>query len=94
MSRKPSWAVTVDEMRGTRIPDDWQPEGFQPDTIAHKIASGWTAERLQREAEKFRAYWKAKRGAKALKMDWQAAWVMWTLKADQIDRSGSHGWAS
>jgi len=35
----------------------------------------------RRETEKFRNYWRAKTGQSATKLDWEATWRNWMLKA-------------
>jgi len=64
------------QQRGTRIPDD-----FQPDlTFAVQHISDIDA---VAEAEKFRDYWKARPGREALKLDWAATWRTWIRNARQ-----------
>lgn len=69
-SRKP-----VD--RGTRIPDDWQPDRD------YARGKGLDDRTIDREAEKFRNFWRAKSGAGAIKLDWLATWQNWVMTAAQ-----------
>jgi hypothetical protein len=70
---------------GARIPDDWTAEPFHSDTVAYAIAKAMDPDRLKWEAERFQAYWSAKGGKKARKMNWQAAWVQWILNTRRYD---------
>jgi hypothetical protein len=67
----------------TRIPEDFD---LTPErrTIAEK-------ERIppERTMENFRDYWKAATGAKARKMDWDAAWRVWCRSDYNRPRGGS-----
>lgn len=67
--------------RGTRLPDDWEPE--DPD-FANEILR----DRAPIELEKFRDYWRAQPGAKGVKLDWQATWRNWVRTANERQRGG------
>lgn len=66
--------VLQKEKRGSRLPDD-----FQPDQTCIAIADelAMTAEHRQLEYEKFKDYWKGKAGAAGIKLDWQATFRNW-----------------
>ena len=66
---------------GTRLAPDWHPQPFQPDSAAWRVAGAYGPFWLQAELEKFRAYWAAQTGRKALKLDWGATWAVWVLRA-------------
>lgn len=57
--------------RGTRIPDDFQPD------IEAAVSEGLARSEAERQARSFCDYWRAKPGKDALKLDWQATWRMW-----------------
>lgn len=68
-----------------RLPDDWQPD--------HSFGEkeGFTASEIEREADKFRDYWRQQPGQKGVKLDWTAAWRNWIRKAadDRKARKGA-----
>lgn len=53
--------------RGSRLPQDWLPEGSYD----------------QEELERFRDYWTAKAGKDGVKLDWQATWRNWLRNSAQ-----------
>jgi len=53
-------------LRGTRLPDNWQP----PDEVMAKLASRYPHVRLDLILDEFLNYWTALPGPKALKLDW------------------------
>jgi hypothetical protein len=57
--------------RGTRIPDDWMPN------VLEAKAEGLTDIDIEREAARFRDYWKSRAGSAAVKLDWSATWRNW-----------------
>lgn len=65
----------------TRLPDDW---------VLQKAWGDWalserpdmTPEDVRREADCFADYWRAKGGADARKVDWQATWRNWIRRCD------------
>jgi hypothetical protein len=66
--------------KGTRLPDDFRvtPEmRAWFDTNISEHVDG------KRETEKFRNYWTAKTGQAATKLDWEATWRNWMLKASE-----------
>jgi len=63
------------EARGHRLPDGWHP----PPGIAE--AEGLAPDEAQREADKFRDYWRAQPGVKGRKTDWDATWRNWIRRA-------------
>ncbi len=80
--------------RGAR-PARQKAERLSPEWLLPKLWGDWavsqgmTAETARREAEKFRNYWVAK-SKDATKLDWEATWRNWVLKAleDQPHRPG------
>ncbi|PDS74693.1 helix-turn-helix domain-containing protein [Rhizobium sp. L43] len=57
--------------RGTRIPDDFQPDLSE----AQKL--GLTSDEALLEADAFRDHWRSKAGADGRKLDWPATWRNW-----------------
>jgi len=53
--------------RGSRLPQDWTPEGDYD----------------REELERFRDYWIAKAGKDGVKLDWQATWRNWLRNSKQ-----------
>jgi len=66
--------------RGSRIPESWEPDRD------YAAAKGLPAPEIEREAEKFRNYWRAKPGQGGVKLDWAATWRNWVLTA--VERRG------
>jgi len=84
---KASLAPKGKTRKGTRLPDDWQPE-----TLTGEIATAvcaWQPGMLERELARFRDYWTAKSGRTAAKQDWQAAWRNWLRNADEWTSNGT-----
>ncbi len=70
--------------RATRLPVDFVPD------LELAMGNGLSLSQAQREAEKFRAYWTAKAGAGATKLDWPATWRLWSMRAaDDAKARGS-----
>lgn len=65
----------VSRTRGTRLPSD-----FLPDRD-YARSKGLSEAEISREAEKFLNYWPAQPGQRGVKLDWQATWRTWVLKA-------------
>jgi len=57
--------------RGSRIPDDFQPD------IDAAVSEGVPRIEAERQARSFCDYWRAKPGAGGLKLDWPATWRVW-----------------
>lgn len=57
--------------RGTRIPDDFQPD------IEAAVAEGLTRAVAERQALSFTDYFRSKPGSGAVKLDWPATWRVW-----------------
>lgn len=74
--------------RATRIPDDWTLTGERLEAARRE---GLTTEIAEREALKFADYWKAKGGANARKVDWEATWRNWIRRAAEGSGSGQRG---
>jgi hypothetical protein len=60
--------------RGTRISPDWALTDAERSFAKQEGFSDWE---IQREAQKFRDYWTAAAGSKAVKRDWTATWRQW-----------------
>jgi hypothetical protein len=73
----PSGEPKKREPRGSRIPDDFQPD------LSVAVALGLSEQEARFEAAQFLDYWRAKPGADGRKLDWLATWRSWcrnTLK--------------
>jgi len=93
---KPSQGVTGDKVprenknirssrRGTRIGDDWSPSPPERELAKQE---GFSDSEIDREALRFRDYWTAASGAKAVKHDWAATWRNWVRNAaDKLGRA-------
>jgi hypothetical protein len=57
--------------RGSRIPDDFQPD------IDAAVSEGVPRQEAERQARSFCDYWRSKPGAGGLKLDWPATWRVW-----------------
>ncbi|MBY5501256.1 helix-turn-helix domain-containing protein [Rhizobium leguminosarum] len=57
--------------RGTRIPDDFQPD------LSEALKFGCTSDEALLEADAFRDHWRSKAGADGRKLDWPATWRNW-----------------
>lgn len=62
--------------RGTRIAEDWFPSA---ENISYAINMGFSPPAINLMAEKFANYWRAKSGASAVKLNWDATWRNWVL---------------
>lgn len=73
--------------RGTRLPVNWRPD---PALAAWTLDQGIARPEALREFERFRDYWAAASGARAVKRDWDATWRNWIRKAadDRAERGG------
>lgn len=60
--------------RGTRIDPDWLPG---PDGHDFALAEGLSVYEIDREAARFRDYWKGRAGSGGVKLDWKATWQNW-----------------
>ncbi|RII84362.1 helix-turn-helix domain-containing protein [Neopusillimonas maritima] len=76
---------SVKQDRGTRIPNDWEPSEKLREFALEKNPA-WSEQDLREEAEKFRDYWVAAPGSKAVKKDWDATWRNWIRNAAQFAR--------
>jgi hypothetical protein len=76
--------------RGERLPDDW---ALDDDLLAWSMNErpDWDRDRVQREVDTFRDYWKAASGQNARKRDWSAAWRIWLRRATQGPRNAATG---
>jgi uncharacterized protein YdaU (DUF1376 family) len=61
--------------RGTRLPNDWSPDGEQ---LA--FARGLGVDGLE-QGDRFRDYWIAQPGQKGVKLDWNGTWRNWVRRA-------------
>lgn len=84
---KASLAPKGKARKGTRLPDDWQPEALTGE-IATAVCA-WQPGMLERELARFRDYWTAKSGRTAAKQDWQAAWRNWLRNAEKWTHNGT-----
>ena len=64
--------------RGSRLPDDWQPEN---EGREFALSVGVSGDTFQNEALKFFDYWRAQPGQKGVKTDWPATWRNWCRNA-------------
>lgn len=64
--------------RGSRLPDDWQPD------IEFAVSLGLSQAQASTEAQKFREWWPAQPGQKGVKLDWGLTWKTWCRNA--VDR--------
>lgn len=69
--KKETTSPSARSNRGTRIPDDFSPD------IEAAVAEGLSRQEAERQSRSFCDYWRAKPGAAALKLDWQATWRTW-----------------
>lgn len=79
--------------RGTRLPEDWEPDEKTLAWCAETLVPGgrWSAasrEFVRREHDKFSDYWKAKAGQGATKRDWDATWRNWMRRAFEGNPAG------
>jgi hypothetical protein len=68
----------VASKRGTRIPDDWKPD---------ELMTSWALIEnpgidLKKTIDSFTDYWRAKAGAAAVKLDWDATFRNWVRRQD------------
>lgn len=75
----PSLRSGTAQQRGTRIPDD-----FEPDNPLRQWARdrGFTDPQIDEVTAAFTRYWRAKSGRDATKLDWPATWQNWVAKED------------
>lgn len=72
--------------RGTRLPDDWQPE---PELVTWTRAEAPAVD-VARTLAQFRDYWRAQPGQKGVKTDWPATWRNW-IRREAATVRGSGG---
>jgi len=60
---------------GSRLPEDWEPDRV------FATREGLSASDINREADKFRDYWRGMTGQRGVKADWTATWRNWVRKA-------------
>ena len=65
--------------RGTRIPDDWQPD----QALADWTRANAPAAANSLEVDRFRDYWTAQPGTKGRKADWAATWRNWARRCQE-----------
>ena len=68
---------SLDDKRGTRLPQDWMPSEAD---AAYGATLGFTSVAYDREVEKFRNHWHTKPGKDALKLDWSKTFRNWLLR--------------
>jgi hypothetical protein len=75
------------KQRATRLPDGWMPSlddlNFARDLFPEA--------KINLEREKFRDYWHARAGPKAVKADWSATWRNWLRQALERSDGGENG---
>ncbi|EJC77677.1 HTH domain-containing protein [Rhizobium leguminosarum bv. trifolii WSM2012] len=71
--------------RGTRIPDDFQPD------LAEALKLGLTTDEASLEADAFRDHWRSKPGAEGRKLDWPATWRNWCRSEWKFRQRRSNG---
>ena len=68
--------------RGTRLPAGWEPTITGATERLHKeLETEWVTDQLER----FHDHWAAESTAKAIKLDWEAAWRTWLKNAIKWD---------
>ena len=67
--------VSPKKKKGCRIPDNFEPD------ITWAVKQGLTVYTAGIEAAQFRDFWKAKAGANAVKLNWNATWRNWVRNA-------------
>lgn len=75
-------ATHADENRpgdGSRLPNDWQPDADFARSEIPDID-------VDREADKFRDWYRAQAGTKGVKLDWTATWRTWIRNAKDRDQ--------
>lgn len=75
----------VSAKRGTRMAPDWQPS---PENRSFASSRGVPEAEIAKEAQKFRDHWLSKAGPGGVKLDWDATWRTWIMKACEW-----RGWA-
>lgn len=70
---KPTLGSATNAVRGTRIPDGWEP----PTDVVAQMRSAHPHVDLRAEHAKFVDYWRAKPGKDGRKTDWNATWRNW-----------------
>lgn len=78
--------VLSKEKRGTRLSDDFEPDGTCWSVAEDMIL---TPRQSQTEFEKFKDYWKGKAGAAGVKLDWQATFRNW-LRNSKGNSNGNY----
>lgn len=73
--------------RGTRLPDDWQPD----QAIVDWTRTNAPAAANSLEVDRFRDYWTAQPGAKGRKTDWAATWRNWARRCQEQHTQPSRG---
>jgi uncharacterized protein YdaU (DUF1376 family) len=82
---KSNGETNVSPRTGARLPDDWTPQSFGPDTIAGQIVAARGHAWAARALESFKNHWRSANGPNARKRDWQAAWANWIIEQDNRD---------
>jgi uncharacterized protein YdaU (DUF1376 family) len=80
----------IGRAQGQRLPDDWEPRAFAPDTVSGQIAAARGHDWAARALESFRNHWRSANGPNARKRDWQAAWANWIIEQDNRDGRRPH----
>jgi len=65
--------------RGTRLPQDWQPD----ESLLAWARQKFPRVDLTRATERFCRYWHSKAGKDGVKLDWRQTWQNWIDRADE-----------
>lgn len=88
-SQKEKEEASASSKKATRLPNNFQPDR----DYARK--HGLSEQQIDREWERFQNYWAAQPGQRGVKLDWQAVWRNWILKAvDDGKRGKANGTAT
>lgn len=78
-------ALPATKNRGSRLSKEW---ALPKDWGNWALQKGLSRDKVITEAEKFRNYWIAKSGRNATKLDWEATWQNWVIKAIEDTGTG------
>lgn len=67
--------------KGSRLANDWQPDSEDRGFCASEL--GWSEERIDREAARFRDYWTEQPGQRGVKIRWHGTWRNWCRRAHE-----------
>ena len=87
-AKKPS--LRARSSRGTRLPDDWQPDQALVDWTRANAPAAANAV----EVERFRDYWQSLSGQRGVRADWAATWRNWARKCQEQAHGPQRGSAT